>query len=563
VGVRAEQTVEGARRLELSQFMTDGSLSGVCASLSQLTGLEIELRDERGRRVVRRTESTGDRQSGDATWAVEDVPRPVPLAGEVPIVVSGQTIGSLCVGGPNEPRLGSSPTADVLKALSQISRSAAEYCESTLAQRRALDELGVLFELTSMLVDAADEGAVLEKALGSALRILSMDAGSVVLLPEDSEGRLSEDERDLVLRAAVGLSQTWLKSPEALSHGRVFDRRAMAGEIVMSEDLRKDPEVRIPQMVIDEGVVSFACIGLSVRGSPIGVLRLYGRSPRTFSDTERRLLRSIGQQSAASVHLARSLRLRSKEREYDRQLRIAAEIQQRMLPRGLPQFETIDIAGRYQPSFEVGGDFYDLFEIAPSGRRRLGMVVGDVVGKGVPAAMLMASVRTSLRAHAESVSTVEEVMERVNRDMCRDTRVSEFATVWYGTIDPVTRTLRYCSAGHPPTFVVRTDHSIEELGQGGLVVGVDPHAPYICASVQLEPGDTLVAFTDGIDEAPNFAGKQFGRAGIHRAVLEALQRDPHSSAFEVLEHLFWTLRQYAGLQTRPDDATAVVIRVKR
>lgn len=550
----------------LSEFMTDGSLAGMCASLSALSGYEIELCDEQGRRVVRRADAGLSRSSGELAWVTLEASPWRDLIGEVPIIVGGQTIATMRVAasGDSQPPADSTPesAAHLMSALMRLSRTAAEFCESTLAQRRGIRELGVLFEMTSLMVDATDEGAVLEKALESALRILGLDAGSIVLLPEDSEGRLSEDERDLEIRGSVGLSEEWLDSAEALSRDRLFDRRALRGEVVVSEDLRLDPAVRLHEMVKREGVVSFACSGLSVRGTALGVLRLYGRSPRTFSETERRLVRSIAQQAAASVHLARLLRLRDREREYDRQMRIAGEIQHRMLPSGMPEFAGFEIAARYQPSYQVGGDFYDVFETSNADRRRLGFAVGDVVGKGVPAAMLMASVRASLRAHAETVSSVEEVMERVNRDICRDTRVSEFATIWYGVIDPVARTLRYTSAGHPPTFIVRSaSNKIIELTSGGLVAGVDPHAAYESTTVQLEPGDTIVAYTDGIDEAMNFASERFGRSGIYTSVTEALQHNPKACASGVLEHLFWSLRQFAGLQLRPDDSTVVVIRV--
>lgn len=552
--------------LELAEFMTDGSLAGMCAALSALSGFQIELLDEQGRRVVRRADVGLSRSSGELAWVTLEASPPCDLVGEVPVIVGGQTIATMRVASPETSATSSDSSSEMathlMSAIMRLSRTAAEYCESTLAQRRGIKELGVLFEMTSLMVDATDEGAVLEKALESALRILGLDAGSIVLLPEDSEGRLSEDEQDLVIRGSVGLSDRWLMSDEALSRDRLFDRRALGGEVVVSEDLRLDPAVRIHEMVMSEGVVSFACSGLTVRGSALGVLRLYGRSPRTFSDTERRLVRSIAQQAAASVHLAMLLRLRDREREYDRQMRIAGEIQQRMLPSGMPEFSGLEIAARYLPSYQVGGDFYDVFETSSTDRRRLGFAVGDVVGKGVPAAMLMASVRASLRAHAETVSSVEEVMERVNRDICRDTRVSEFATIWYGVIDPVSRTLRYTSAGHPPTFIVRAGtREIVELTSGGLVAGLDPHAPYDSTSVQLEPGDVIVAYTDGIDEAMNFSGERFGRTGIYAAITEALREDPEVSAAEVLEQLFWSLRQFAGLQLRPDDSTVVVIRV--
>lgn len=541
-------------RPTLREFMTDGALPGVCAALADLTGVRILVRDECGRPVV-----YAPRAEGPA-WTIEDcaeiphdlrdVGRLGAFAGEV------GTIGR----GPGPVRLASEPLAALDRALGLLAAGATETIQSTIELRRALGELGVLFELTSMLVDGEGDEKILRHGLESALRMLALDAGSIALLRADADDTRLPDEKDLEQRASVGLSDAWLKSPEALSHDRQFDTLALSGEVVESPDLREDARVRIPEQVRSEGVVCFLSAGLTFRGRPIGVMRLYGRAPRRFTDTERQLVRSIAQQSAAAVQQSRLLALRRREREFARQARLAGEIQHRMLPRDLPAMPPFDLAAKYQPSFDVGGDFYDFFETFAGGRRQLGLVMGDVVGKGFPAAILMAGVRSSLRAHASGVNTVEEVMERVNRDVTRDTEIGEFATLWFATLDPETLRLRYCSAGHPPTFIIRARTSeVEELVKNGLVVGVDAMEQYGSTVVSLGPGDVLVAYTDGVDEAMSFAGDRFGRWRLHEAAADAARRG--ATAKGVLDHILWALRQHIGLHTRPDDATLAVVRV--
>ncbi len=544
-----------ARELTLREFLTDGSLPGLCAAISRLVSAPVELRDEQGRRVVYRGEDA------DPTWTIDEHASPpgAVCAGE--LWAFGTRIATITRSeGPF--KLHPEPAAQLDEALRRLGAGATETVQSLLELRRALGELGVLFELTSMLVDGEGDTKIMQRALDSALRVLALDAGSIVLFSADADDTTLPEEQDLERRAAIGLSDAWLASPEALSHGREFDRLALSGEVVESPDLREDKRVRIHQQVVNEGVVSFLSAGLTFRGRPMGLVRLYGRAPRRFTETDRQLVRSIAQQSAAAVQQSRLLAMRRREREFARQARLAGEVQRRMLPRELPSMPPFDLAARYQPSFEVGGDFYDFFETFAGGRRQLGVVMGDVVGKGFPAALLMSNVRSALRAHASGVNTVEEVMERVNRDVTRDTEVGEFATLWFATLDPEALRLRYCSAGHQPTFIVRAGNDgVEELTKNGLVVGVDADVHYGSTAVNLGKGDVLVAYTDGVDEAMSFAGERFGRWRLHEAAADAAKRG--ASAKGVLDHVLWALRQHIGLHQRPDDVTLAIVRVTR
>ncbi|CAN0569481.1 unnamed protein product, partial [Laminaria digitata] len=263
-----------------------------------------------------------------------------------------------------------------------------------------------------------------------------------------------------------------------------------------SEDLSSDPRVLVPEKCREEKLVSFIGTGMVFDGQPIGVIRLYARQRRAFSAAERKLIRSIGESAAAAVEQARLLKMQARHRRTQRALRIAGAVQKRMLPEITPSFEGIQLAARYQPSQEIGGDFYDLFEV----HDQLGIVVGDVVGKGVVAGMLMSAVRASLRAYAEISDELDLVMQRTNNAVCRDTTVSEFVTIWYGTICPKTRVLRSVVAGHDVPLLLRRGDSghyqpLKVPGEG-TVVGVIQDEPYTMSTLELLPGDVLVAYTD-------------------------------------------------------------------
>lgn len=540
----------------LADFLTDGSLAELCDRFTALTNIEVELRDERDRRVVR--------VSGEGLpWRIlseGESPRVDPHAVRVPLGTVAGPIGAMVM------HAGEDGSPELEATLRVLARTAGELCDTVLELRRNFREIEVLFRLTSLLVRASAVEDVLQVALESALDVLGLDAGSIVLLPEDADDLEGASEGDLTLSASRGLSEAWLNSPLPLSRDREFDRQALKGKTVTSDDLALDPRVLVPEQVRTERLHSFVCVGLLFRRRPVGVVRLFGRTPRKFADDEIRLLRSIAEQAAVAVEQARLLVARQHERQMQRQLRLARDVQMRMLPRHAPKLPGLDVSTRYVPSLELGGDFYDVFPVGDS----LGMVIGDVVGKGVAAALLMSAVRATLRAHVQDVYDIDDVITRVNQATCRDTLDNEFATLWYGTVDVATHRLTYTSAGHEPPIVFRCpDHrppttaDVDELAICGMVVGIDPSQRYQRGIYDLKPADTLLCYTDGITDNRDFANAKFGKARMIQAVLDALGENPDATANDISEKIMWASRQFSGLATRVDDMTLVVLRVSR
>lgn len=555
--------------LSITDFITDGSLAALCDELTRLTGVHVSLRDHAGRRIIM-DQQTGRWQFETAAPASDHRGNPTgngQTDGDsviVPLSVEQQTIGAIVLA-PGDPRLPAQGARTGLeRALELLAASANEFCRHEIDLRHRVKEVQALYRLSSMLARATRFEAVLDIALESALDVLELDAGSIVLF-EQRDGPQAENEADLVLKASRNLSREWLDCPLPLSRGRVFDRLALSGEVVISDDLLSDDRVLIPERVRSEGLRSALHAGLVFQDRPIGIIRLYSRVPRTFTDAESRLLKSIAHQSAVAVEQARLLKLQEEDARLQRQVQLAADVQRRMLPRRIPQFPPVDIAARYVPSFHLGGDFYDLFELGGN----LGLAVGDVVGKGLAAAVLMAAVRATLRAHVQDVFHIDDVMSRVNVALCRDTLESEFATLWYGVLDMQTLRMTYCSAGHEPPMVVRvprhrapTAADVDELSIGGMVVGIDPSQRYQRGTYDLHRGDVLVAYTDGLPDLLDFSGRKFGKTRLRQAILTAIAREPQASATAIIEHIFWELRQFAGILERPDDQTVVVIRVR-
>jgi serine phosphatase RsbU (regulator of sigma subunit) len=464
------------------------------------------------------------------------------------------------LGGADGQRL-----AHIKRSLVLLASSVCDVCEAQVSLSRRVRELDALLRLSGLLSGAGDLDELLNVALDLAMQVLRADAGSIAVIEEEPGG--GPDGRGPVVKFRRGLSEQWIAATTPLSRGGLLRQAALAGQIISVEDLRTDARIADHQRVTEEGLCSLLTTGLldqSAGGRPIGLIRLYTRSPRTFTEEEGELLRAIAEHAASAVTNARLRTMRQQDENMKRQVRLAAAVQRRMLPRAMPNTPPFDVAAHYAPSFDLGGDFYDFIELGG----HLGILVGDVVGKGVPAALLMSAVRASIRAYAQDLYHIDEVLSRVNRALARDTQDNEFATVWYGVADPQTLRLTYCGAGHDWPLLVRVprDRRVEEkelqrLTADGMALGIDESQKYPKGMVQLQERDVLLAFTDGLHDATNFEGKRFGGTRLRNSLLGVLAEEPEATAARIVDHVVAQVRQHTGLSGRGDDVTVVVMRV--
>lgn len=260
-----------------------------------------------------------------------------------------------------------------------------------------------------------------------------------------------------------------------------------------------------------------------------------------------RKLRERNQQLEQTVEKG-TIALQQQEEELKR----AREIQQMLLPSTLPQLARVQIAGAWQPAREVGGDYFDVIQLD---KDRLGICVGDVAGKGITAALLMANLQASFRAFATTEASPQVVCTKLNKFLCANIALGKFVTFFYAVLDANARTLTYENAGHLPGLLLRSNGTTETLRGGGAVLGVLPDWTYQDYSAQLQPGDLLVLSTDGITEAENANLEEFG----DKRLLEAA-RTRHGSALEVQRAIMQQVTAFCGGNFR-DDATLLVLRI--
>jgi serine phosphatase RsbU (regulator of sigma subunit)/anti-sigma regulatory factor (Ser/Thr protein kinase) len=297
-------------------------------------------------------------------------------------------------------------------------------------------------------------------------------------------------------------------------------------------------------------------VPLVSQGELIGIVSLGPRlSDQAYSSDDRKLLLSLAAQAAPALQVAQLVRrqeaeARSRER-IEQELRVATLIQQNFLPKTLPDLPGWHVSAYYRPAREVGGDFYDFIDL-PGGR--VGVVIGDVTDKGVPAAMVMAATRSVLRASAQRMVSPGAVLQRVNELMCPDMPPKMFVTCLYGVIDPATGRFRFANAGHNLPYV-RTSTGTIELRATGMPLGLLPGIEYEETETFLEPDQTMLLHSDGVAEAHSEAGEMFGFPRLLDVVGSRTGRG------DVIDRVLTELGRFTPAdREQEDDITLVALR---
>jgi serine phosphatase RsbU (regulator of sigma subunit)/DNA-binding phage protein len=281
----------------------------------------------------------------------------------------------------------------------------------------------------------------------------------------------------------------------------------------------------------------------------LGLISL-GRKPRDleYDAEDVEFLTAVADQLAASL-------IHQEVRTEQQDIVQASEIQQALLPRELPQCNGFDISGTWLPARNVGGDYYDVFSL---GKDKIAICIGDVCGKGMPAALLMANTQAAVRSFAGQVDSPADLCRKVNGVLSANLVQGRFVTFFYGIIDTAANRLIYTCAGHNPPILLRQDGSEERLATGGTVVGLFPEWDYQEAEVKLTGGDRLVLFTDGVTEAVNGAGEEFGEERL----VAVVKRESNGSASQLQRAITRAVTEHCS-GTFQDDVTLLVVQLDR
>ncbi len=303
---------------------------------------------------------------------------------------------------------------------------------------------------------------------------------------------------------------------------------------------------------------------LSLNEKLLGIMSLGPKqSEEPFSPTDIRLLDSVATQTGLALEngrLTAAVKAEAAARaKQTRDIEIARDVQQRLFPQDYPPIRGLDYAGACRAALGVGGDYYDFIQLSATG---LGIAIGDVSGKGIPASLLMATLRAYLRG-AQTIhhqADLTAVMTNLNRLVYESSDANRYATFFYGEFDSTSRVLSYVNGGHNPPMLFRQSdggHTVRRLETGGPVIGLMEDCAYDQACVTLEPGDVLVAFTDGISEAMNGADEEWGDDRL----IDAVRSNLAAPARDLIVHIVRAADAFVAGAPQHDDMTTIVVRV--
>ena len=423
-----------------------------------------------------------------------------------------------------------------------------------------------LYQLTTLVAGEFSLQEALDKLAEAAVKIVGVKACSIRLLDEEAG--------ELKMRSTYGLSEEY-RSKGVVSKNDTVVEAAFAGKAVVLDNMRVDDRVKYKEAAAKEGLVSQLTVAMSFKGKAIGVLRLYSPKPERFDEDNIHLARAVASQCAVAITNARLYSEAIEGARMAEQVRLAGLIQRRMIPQEAPQIQGLDTAAAYIPCFDVGGDFYDFLQI---GNSRIAVTIADVIGKGVPAAIMMSWFRGAVRAYTDgfrqalragdylkgeknsgliTVKRTRNAIENFNKMACIECKDGEFVTLFYATIDAEQRTMTYCNCGHEPTVLIR-DGQCTDLNKGGLVLGVDEQAEYEIETIELKTDDILLFYTDGLIDAVNFDGDLWGRENL----LQTAKKYSSGSAEQMVRNILRYRRRFVGFARQIDDTSIVVVRVE-
>ncbi len=460
-------------------------------------------------------------------------------------VAAGETPGEIAATWRRLPVLSRSGSSHIVVAARWGARLLSEWCRREARLMAATEETALVGDIAELLTGREELQAILDRIVADTARVMRCERCSLRLYDPNTN--------ELRIKAVHNLSPHYLSKGAVMRTENSIDAEALSGRLVYVEDVTSDPRVRYVEQMRAEGIVSLLTAGLLYRGRPIGVIRVYTDHRRRFRRTQQSLLRAVAHQAAIAIVHAQLMEQRLHSAQIERQLALAGEIQGRMMRIAPPRQPGLATASIYQPSSHLGGDFCDILLLRDG---RLLAVVADVVGKGIPASILSASVRGALSAASDFCDDLGPLLAQLNRQICAETQPSEFTTLGVLAIDRANLRLGYASAGHEPLLLWRAGR-VQVLDQGDLVLGLQPDEVYHEHTLALEVGDTLLLYSDGVVDAMNFSDELFGRARL----LDTLTQYGGLPIDQVLRNVLWDVRRFVGLAEQSDDLTLVGVQV--
>ncbi len=411
--------------------------------------------------------------------------------------------------------------------------------------KKSIEDLWTINQLARIISTTLPVHQILDKVVSGSVKAIGAAQGAISLLDEKETG---DPFKTLIRKVDETDFTKKYRLDEDLSGWMIKHRKAL-----LINDFSKNPTFKGEHSAIEK-IHSILSVPLLCKGKLIGVLSLFNKkNNREFSKNDQRLLSIIGSQSAQVIENARLYEQGKQLRQFEQELEMAQSIQNRLLPKESPRIGGFDLAGVSYAAKEVGGDYFDFIELENG---RWGIALGDVSGKGIPAALLMANLQATLRNQALNHSSIVGCIEKANQFLYLNTQSHKFATLFFGVLDSKTKNFNYVNAGHNFPFHLRKDGEFRQLEIGGLVVGIEPDSAYNEGQVLLSPGEIIVIYSDGVTEAEDASESLFGEQRLQ----EIIKKNKNLSSQEIMAEIYEEVKNFQSGTEQDDDITLIVMK---
>jgi sigma-B regulation protein RsbU (phosphoserine phosphatase) len=414
--------------------------------------------------------------------------------------------------------------------------------------RAELEKLTILNDIARAISSAWSLEQIMELVVRQCIKHLGAEQGSITLL--DLENR--EKPFHTMIRRGDRTEGILPFRLDAQLRGWMlqYQQPLLVNDLLSDSRFTVDPKK-------DQPIQSVLSVPLRYKGRMIGSLNVFNkRAAEGFTDADQQVLTIIGTDVAQVIENARLYEEEQALRGMRKEMKLAYEIQTGLLPQGAPEIPGYDISGRSIPAQDVGGDYYDFIHM---GGHRVGVCLGDVSGKGVPAALLMANVQATLRGQTIQGLSPKECLEQSNANLMGSMDAGRFITLFYAVLDSENHELIYANAGHNHPFLFKAGKEATRLEVSGIALGSIDNARYAEGRMAMAPGDIFVVFSDGITEAIDMDEDLFGEQRLSQIV----SQNSGDTAEHLIELIFSAVRLHAGESSQSDDMTAVVIKRER
>ncbi len=396
-----------------------------------------------------------------------------------------------------------------------------------------------LIEVSQQVLSSLDIKTILDFILDVLSTLISFDAAVIFLVDDDEDSLKSASSR--------GYENT---DPEILN---LKVGQGSAGFVVQSKNIEVINNVKEAEhyCAAREATVSQIALPFLFDGTVLGVLTLESDREEFFKQNEIELLKMFANLVAVAIYNARQVEIRLAKQAYEHELINAATVQKGLLIRRVPNIENLSITAENTPSKIVSGDLYDFRKITDNA---LGFAIGDVAGKGAPAALMMTLVLAGFRSQNKTESTTCDVVNRMNELLTQTTIEGKYTTFFYGIISMDRDKIIYTNAGHNPPILMKKNGDVRYLDTGGIVLGFMDAQDYKQEEIEFESGDILVAFTDGVTETMDINENEFGEDRI----IEILKKHQHKSVYEIKEIIYNSLKSFSNYKLNADDLTIII-----